>query len=372
MLPDAQSWYAVESVEEIPSPALLVYPLRVRENLRRMIAYAGGTQNLRPHVKTHKMPPLVRMKLEAGISKFKCSTLAEAEMVARAGGRDILLAFPQVGPNAARFAALVAAFPEVQFSTVGDDSGLVRLLSAAASKAGVRFEVLLDVDNGMHRSGIEPGPAAVELYRLIAGLPGLSPGGLHVYDGHLRDPDFETRAARVREAFVPVDALKQQLLGLGLPVPRIVAGGSGSFAIHAQRKDIECSPGTGVFWDLNYRARFPECDFLYAALLLGRVISKPGDNRLCLDLGYKAVSPDNPNPRLCLLEIPGAEVINHSEEHLAVQTPEASRYSVGDPVFAVPYHVCPTVNLYKEAVVIENRRAVDRWPVVARDRRLTY
>ncbi|HEX3659515.1 MAG TPA: D-TA family PLP-dependent enzyme [Pirellulales bacterium] len=372
MLTDTEPWYAVDNIGEIASPALLVYPERVRENLRRMLDYAGGPKNLRPHVKTHKMPQLVRMKLELDIDKFKCSTLAEAEMIARSDGRDILLAFPQVGPNAARFAALAAAFPEVRFSTVADDAGLVRLLSEAASRAGTRFSVLLDIDNGMHRSGIEPGPAAVELYRLIAQLPGLVPGGLHVYDGHLRDLDFEARAKRVRDSFVPVDALKAELLKAGMSVPRIVAGGSGSFAVHAQRPDVECSPGTGVFWDLNYRAKFPELDFLYAALLLGRVVSKPGENRLCLDLGYKAVSPDNPQPRLALLEMRSVEVVNHSEEHLAVETPDAAKFSVGDPVFAVPYHVCPTVNLYREAVVIEHGHAAGRWPVLARDRQLTY
>jgi D-serine deaminase-like pyridoxal phosphate-dependent protein len=369
---DAEAWYTVDNLDEIPSPALLVFADRVRENLRRMLDYAGGPQRLRPHVKTHKMPALVRMKLEAGIDKFKCSTIAEAEMVALAGGRDILLAFPQVGPNADRFAALVAAFPDVRFSTVADDAGLVRSLSAAAERAGVQFDVLLDIDNGMHRSGIAPGPAAVELYRLISQLPALAPGGLHVYDGHLRDPDIEVRARHVREAFAPVDALRSELLAAGLKVPRVVAGGSGSFAIHAQRPDVECSPGTGVFWDLNYRAKFPELDFLYAALLLGRVVSKPGDNRLCLDLGYKAVSPDNPHPRLALLAMRNVEVLNHSEEHLAVATPDAAKFSVGDPVLAVPYHVCPTVNLYREAVVIEHGHATDRWPVLARDRRLTY
>ena len=154
-----------------------------------------------------------------------------------------------------------------------------------------------------------------------------------------------------------MDALREELTSAGLNVPRIVAGGSGSFAVHAQRPDIECSPGTGVFWDLNYRARFSELDFLYAALLLGRVVSKPGGNRLCVDLGYKAVSPDNPHPRLALLEMRNVEVFNHSEEHLTVETPDASRFAVGDPVLAVPYHVCPTVNLYREAVVIEGGRA---------------
>lgn len=365
-------WYTVANVAEIPSPALLVYPDRVRENIGRMIARAGSVSRLRPHVKTHKMVEVVRLKLEAGITKFKCSTIAEAEMTARAGGTDVLLAFPQVGPNAARLARLVAGFPGVRFSSVADDAGLVELLSRTFFSAGLKLELLLDIDNGMHRSGIEPGPAAIELYRRIFHSPGLVPGGLHVYDGHVRDRELAAREVNVRKAFEPVDALAAELRRLGLPVPRIVAGGSPSFPVHAQREDLETSPGTGVFWDVNYGTKFPDLDFQPAALLLGRVISKPGPHRLCLDLGYKAVSPDNPYPRVELLGLADVALVNHSEEHLAIETPTAAGLAVGDPVWGVPYHVCPTVALHREAVVVENHRAVGRWQVLARDRMLNF
>jgi D-serine deaminase-like pyridoxal phosphate-dependent protein len=318
------------------------------------------------------MAEIVRLMLAAGIDKFKCSTLAEAEMLARAGAPDILLAFPQVGPNTDRLARLAAAFPGTRWSTVADEASLIHSLSGACAGTGARLQVLLDIDNGMHRSGIEPGPAAVELYRQIARLPGLEPGGLHVYDGHLRDLDLAVRTENVRRAFAPVDALRMQLLASGCAVPRIVAGGSGSFPIHAQRPDLECSPGTCVFWDINYRTKFPELDFLFAALVLARVVSKPGPNRLCVDLGYKAVSPDNPHPRVQFLNLSDAKVVNHSEEHLALETDEASRFAVGDPLYGVPYHVCPTVALYQEAVTVQAGLAGERWPVVARDRRLTY
>ncbi len=371
-LAESNPWYVVHNVDQVPSPALLVYPNRVVENISRMIRYAGGPERLRTHVKTHKMAEIVRLQLAAGIDKFKCSTLAEAEMLASAGAPDILLAFPQVGPNADRLARLAAAFPSVRWSTVADDLSLIRSLSKACTSTGARLQVLLDIDNGMHRSGIEPGTEALELYRQIAGLPGLEPGGLHVYDGHIRDLDLAVRTENVRLAFVPVDSLREQLLAEGCAVPRVVAGGSGSFPIHAQRSDLECSPGTCVFWDLNYRAKFPELDFMFAALVLARVVSKPGPNRLCVDLGYKAVSPDNPHPRVEFVNLPGAKVLNHSEEHLALETDQASRFAIGDPLYGVPYHVCPTVALYQEAVVVEAGLAGERWPVVARARRLTF
>jgi D-serine deaminase-like pyridoxal phosphate-dependent protein len=374
-MPDSKAdrpWYLVTNVDEIASPALLVYPERVRENIRRMIVRAGSADRVRPHVKTHKMSELVRMKLEAGLTKFKCSTIAEAEMTALAGATDVMLAYPQVGPNAARLARLVAAFPTVQFSTIVDDRGLIDHLSAEFTAAGQTIEVLLDLDNGMHRSGIAPGPAAHELYARIARSPGLKPGGLHLYDGQVRDRELVARAAGVRTAFESVEAFWKQLLAAGLPVPRVVAGGSASFPVHAERADIECSPGTCVFWDINYSAKFPELEFEYAALVLGRVVSKPGDNRLCLDLGYKAVSPDNPQLRVVLFGLEDAEVLGHYEEHLMLGTPRAAQYAVGDAVYGVPYHICPTVALHREALVVENGRVTGCWAVVARDRKLTY
>jgi D-serine deaminase-like pyridoxal phosphate-dependent protein len=369
---ESKPWYLVANVDQVASPALLVYPDRVVENIDRMLRYAGGPARLRPHVKTHKMAEIARLQMAAGIDKFKCSTLAEAEMLARAGAQDILLAFPQVGPNAGRFARLMAAFPSIRWSTVADDAGLLKSVSTALANTAVRLQVLLDIDNGMHRSGIEPGPAAVELYRQIANLPGLEQGGLHVYDGHIRDLNLAVRTENIRRAFAPVEALREQLLAQGCSVPRVVAGGSGSFPIHAKRADLECSPGTGVFWDINYRTKFPESDFLFAALVVARVVSKPGPNRLCVDLGYKSVSPDNPYPRVEFLNLSAAKVLNHSEEHLTLETDEADRFAVGDPLYGVPYHVCPTVALYQEAVVVSAGVAGERWPIVARARRLTY
>ena len=363
-------WYRVEEAQQIPSPALVVYRDRVEENLRRMIAMAGGTERLRPHVKTHKMAEVIQMQLAAGISKFKCATIAEAEMLARAGARDVLLAYPIVGPNVERLAKLVDALPNTRFSAMADDADALRALSRTFAQAARPIEVLLDIDNGMHRSGIAPA-AAAELYRLLGDLPGIRPGGLHVYDGHVRDADLAERVAHGQRDFVPVDDLWRSLTAAGLPVPRVVAGGTPTFPVHAQRTDVECSPGTCVFWDIGYATKFPDLDFLHAALLLTRVVSKPTTDRLCLDLGYKAVSPDNPQPRVSLLDVPDAVPVVHSEEHLTIETPRAGDFKAGDCLYGVPYHVCPTVALHREAIVVEGGRVVGRWQVAARDRMLT-
>jgi D-serine deaminase-like pyridoxal phosphate-dependent protein len=312
----ADTWYGIGNADEIPTPALAVYPPRVEENLRRMIAMAGGVQRLRPHVKTHKMAEVVRMQMAAGISKFKCATIAEAEMVAGAGAADVLVAYPQIGPNVVRLLRLVETFPATRFTTIADDPGAIRALASVFVSAGRSIELLLDIDNGQHRSGVAPGPEAAERYRLFARLNGVRPGGLHVYDGHIRDATLSERTAHVAADFAPIDALRSELELAGLPVPRVVAGGTPTFPVHARRDDLEYSPGTCVFWDYGYSSKFADLDFLHAALLVTRVISKPSGNRLCLDLGYKAVAPDNPSPRVQLLDPADAVAVVHNEEHL--------------------------------------------------------
>ena len=186
---DSSGWFQVQGEELIDSPALLVHEERMEENLRRMIAQAGDVGRLRPHIKTHKLPQVLRRHLAHGIRKFKAATIAEAEMCAMAGAPDVLLAYPPVGPRADRLADLAREHPATRFSVVVDDPGVARALSSVAVSRGLELEVLVDIDCGQHRTGIAPGEGAVALYRLLASLPGLRPGGLHVYDGHLHDRD---------------------------------------------------------------------------------------------------------------------------------------------------------------------------------------
>lgn len=364
-------WFAVANAEEVPSPALLLYPDRIRENIGRMIRVAGGVQRLRPHVKTHKLAEVVQMQLEAGITKFKCATIAEAEMAAGAGAKDVLIAYPIVGPNVSRLLALAKAFPATAFSCVADDAKGVQELSKTFSDSGRELEVLLDVDCGQHRTGLEPGAQALQLYRRIATAPALRAGGLHVYDGHIHESKLVEREAHCATAFAPVNQFHRELLAAGLPVPRVVAGGTPTFPIHARNASFECSPGTCVLWDFGYANLFADLDFLVAAVVLTRVVSKPGSNRLCLDLGHKAVAAENPPPRAEFFNLPDATAIAHNEEHLVIESAEAGRFAVGDCLFGVPRHICPTVALYSEATVISEGRATERWRITARERRLT-
>lgn len=388
-------WYQIANADEVDSPALLVYPDRAEENVRRMIKIVGDVRRLRPHMKTHKLPELIRLQLAQGITKYKCATIAEAEMTAACGGAEVLLAHQPIGPKVRRFVELVRKFPRTKFSTIADEASVIRELSAACVPAQVTVEVLLDVDCGMHRTGIEPGPRAVELYRLLTRLhepspraspphpalspgggegkarAGIMPGGLHAYDGHIREPDPAKRAEICEAALAAVRTLREDLLQAGLPVPRLVAGGTPTFPIHARHTDVECSPGTCVFWDAGYGAKCPDMDFLNAALVLTRVVSKPGGNRLCLDLGHKSIASENPHPRVDFLNLPDAKAVSHSEEHLVVETERAREMELGACLYGVPWHVCPTVALHAEAVVVREGRAQQRWEVVGRNRRLT-
>jgi D-serine deaminase-like pyridoxal phosphate-dependent protein len=365
----AGSWYEFSNVVEVDSPALLIFPDRVEENIRRMIAIAGGPQRLYPHVKTHKLAELVRLQMALGIKKFKCATIAEAEMTAGCGAAEVLLAYQPVGPKVGRLIQLIKKFPPTNFATIADDETALRALSTAAMASGTSIKVLLDIDCGMHRCGIPAGPKAVALYRLLAALPGLEPGGLHIYDGHIDDDDIAVRTKKCDEAFAPVTALQRELADL--PVPRILAGGTPTFPIHARRSGVECSPGTCVLWDFGYGNSCKDLGFLHAALVLTRVVSKPGPNRLCLDLGHKAIAAEKPHPRVHFLNLPEAQAVTHSEEHLVIEAPRAHEFAVGDVLYGVPRHVCPTVALHAEAVIIKNGIASGRWKITARDRMLS-
>jgi D-threonine aldolase len=364
-------WPALLNEAEIPSPALLIELAAVDENLRRMVAIAGGPERLRPHVKTHKLPQLVVRQLQLGITRFKASTIAEAEMTAAAGAHEVLLAMPLVGPAITRFLALQRLFPATQFTVVADDPAAVTAMAAAAQAAGQTIEVLVDLDVGQHRTGIALGPRAAELYGQIATTPGLRHGGLHAYDGHLHQPELAARTAAAKAVADAVLLVKQLYDTAGLPLPRVVMGGTPTFPYYATLPDVECSPGTCVLWDAGYAVRFPDLQFLNAAALLTRVVSKPGIDLLCLDLGHKAVASEMSQPRVVFPELPDAEFVAHNEEHLVLRTPRASHFPLGTALYGYPWHICPTVALHDRVYVVEDRRVTAEWTVVARARKLS-
>lgn len=364
----------IEDTSQIISPAVILYREALEANLDAMVAIAGRAERLRPHCKTHKMPQVTKLELARGITRHKCATFAEAEMLALAGVSDIFLSYNLVGPNIPRAVAYRKRFPQVSFQVQADHPKPIAELGRAMSEAGQTIDVLLDLDVGQHRTGVAPGPQAKELYQTIAGTPGLRAGGFHVYDGHQHQRSRDERRAAVSAEWERVIALRDDLVRQGLAVPRIVCGGTGSFPIYAEKKDptIELSPGTCVFNDVGYTEEFPDLKFSQATYLLTRVISRPTSDRITLDLGYKAVASDPPvGKRLTLPALPDAEQVLQNEEHLVVRTARAAEFQPGDELFAIPRHICPTIALHKQVYVVSQGKVVDRWDVVARDRWLT-
>lgn len=365
------AWYRISNENSIPSPALIVYPERIRENIRRTIDIAGNASRLWTHVKTHKMSEVVKLQTAAGIRKFKCATIAEAEMVASCGAESLILAMQPVGPGIKRFVDLSIRYPEVRIGCIADDEGTVRQIGETAVAAGTVADIWLDVNTGMNRTGIAPGEKAEALYRLMSRLPGLRAAGLHVYDGHLHDKAIEERTLKCNAAFAGARELADRLVAEGLQVPAIVAGGTPTFPVHAVRRNTDCSPGTLILWDYKSSSSFPDMDFLHAAVLLCRVVSRPARGLLCIDLGHKAVASEMPHPRIRIFGIDSYSVENHSEEHMVIRTDKAQAFRTGDVLYCIPYHICPTSDRYDTVVVAENGMATGEWKVDAHARKIT-
>ena len=361
---------AIEGVDALLSPSLVIDRGIVRRNLDAMIALAGGADRLRPHAKTHKMAAVIRLAGSLGIRKHKCATLSEAEMIAAAGGADVLIAYPLVGPNLERLAELVDLYPGTTFRALIDDFEVAKGLSETLTfLPRPPLPVLIDLDVGMGRTGV-PTAEAFDLWDRVGALPGLVLDGLHAYDGHIREPDPEARRRITAEGLDAVLRLRDWLKARGRPAGRLVLGGTPTFPFHAglDEPGVECSPGTCVLHDAGYATSFPDLPFSPAAALLTRVVSRPRPGRLCLDLGHKAVAADPPGARLALLGVPDATLGPQSEEHLILETPHAADFPPGTPLFAIPTHICPTCALHRDAYVIEDGRLVESWEVTARDR----
>lgn len=371
--------YRIDDVSHLLSPGLVVYRDLVLQNIRRMIEMAGGVARLRPHCKTHKMAEVTKLELELGITKHKAATIAEAEMLAAAGAPDVMISYPIVGPNIGRVAELIRRFPDTRFSVVADHAKPLKALSDSVSAAGLRVGVFLEVNPGRDRTGIPLGTEAKALYASICQSPGVTPAGLHVYDGHIVEPAFDARDSVIRKHWDNVLAFRASLKAEGYPVPAIVCGGSPQFGVYThiegtgvEGTSIELSPGTCVLHDAGYD-KYPEMQcFTPAALVLTRVISRPTANRVTFDVGNKAIASDPPmGNRLVLPDIPDAVQVLHNEEHLVVETADASKWTPGDWTLAIPKHICPTSAVHRFAYVIADGKLLGEWEVTARDRRLT-
>jgi D-serine deaminase-like pyridoxal phosphate-dependent protein len=371
MVPENQ-WYRIDNEDEVFSPSLLVYPERIESNISKMIMMAGDVHRLRPHVKTHKMPEIVKLQMKRGINKFKCATISEAEMVAGCGAADILLAMQPVGPGIERFFRLKQAFLNVNFSCIADCEPVIRQLSESACRYNSPLNIWIDINAGMNRTGILPGEEAIRIFKLTDGLPMLRAEGLHVYDGHIHEKIFSRRKDICYDAWAPVQKMIADLKKSGFDDVRVVAGGTPTFPVHAAGSDSELSPGTLLLWDFGYSSSFSDMNFLHAAILFTRVVSKPAGDILCLDLGHKSVASEMPQPRIMIPGLNDFSIIGHNEEHMVIRTSQAENFQTGDVIYAVPWHICPTVDRYDSAYVVTDSKVSGKWNIEARRRQITF
>lgn len=367
-----KDWYTINNIECLDTPALVIYPERVQKNIRLLTDMIDDIPRLRPHVKTHKNPGITRLMMEAGITKFKCATIAEAEMLGICKAPDVLMAYQPNGPKLDRFIKLIQAYPETNYSCLVDNQFIAKIISATALDKGIKIPVYIDLNVGMNRTGITPGEKALDLYQYCSQLSGIKLMGLHAYDGHIHDADINVRIEKSGLVLHQIEALQQSIRDKNLPGPIIIAGGSPTFPFYSKKKNIECSPGTFVYWDRGYSQAFTEQHFLPAVMVIARVVSLPDDTRICLDVGYKAVSAENElNKRIFFLNAPNLILTGQSEEHLVADAGKGHQYQIGDVFYGIPWHVCPTVALYERAYTVEDNTITGEWKNIARDRMIS-
>ena len=355
--------YRVDNADNIITPALVYYPDIIEKNTTRIIEIAGSTERLWPHVKTYKSADMVSYLVSMGIHRFKCATIAECEMVAMAGGTDIVLAYPLVGPNISRFVTLTNKYPECKFYAIGDDYNQVKLLSDAAKRSGVVVDFLIDINLGMNRTGIKPEDAP-DFKEKVEKLAGIRFVGLHCYDGN-HTSDFSKRMGEAQKMQIAVDKAKAET-GCSL----VIIGGTPTFPCFARLTDYYLSPGTCFINDYGYRTNFPDLDFTPASSLLSRVVSHPENDTFTIDLGYKAIASDPEGLRGKIVGI-DATPLFQSEEHWTFRMNEGKRPEIGEVVYVIPTHICPTTALYPEILIARNGMISNSWPVTARNRKIT-
>ena len=267
--------YCVLNPDDLETPAMVLFEQVLEHNIGAVCDLVGGGRNLFAHVKTHKCGAVVRRQIEHGIEAFKCATLKELEMVLEAGAAAAILAFPQVQKRKVeRFCDLASKYSDASVMATVSSRKHLELLAEAAERRQQTLPVMLDLDAGMHRTGIGFGPEAMRLYREIHTHPFLETAGLHFYDGHENYSDSDERAARAQRHIEALREYQREIESAGMKVPRIVAGGSWSFPWYARADGIFGSPGSFIYWDAGYRSAMPDLPFRWAAMVLTLVVDR--------------------------------------------------------------------------------------------------
>jgi D-serine deaminase-like pyridoxal phosphate-dependent protein len=362
-------WCDPARASDLPTPAVLVDLDMVERNVAAMAerARAAGVK-LRPHAKTHKVPEIARLQSAAGAAGISVAKTSEAEVFADAGLDDLFVAFPVVGADKAR--RLLALADRVRLAVGVDSVEGARTLAAPFHAAGRTLDVMLKVDVGLHRVGVEP-DAAPECARRLADLPGLRLRGVFTHAGHAYSGETPAAVADVGRAEGEIlagvgDALTRDGLG-----PMEVSVGSTPTARHAMPVAgvTECRPGNYVYHDAS-QVSLGTCGLGDCALtVLATVVSVPAPGRAVLDAGSKTLSSDPLRPRTGGFGwVLGGEsrLSRLSEEHGVVDVAPGEAFRVGQRVRVLPNHACVVSNLHDFVVAVRGERVEARLRVAAR------
>src|SRR5712691_2418306 len=351
--------YRVSAVEEVLTPALVLYPEIVASNVERTLELLGGDANRwRVHIKTAKLGYTLRILIERGVRNFKCATTLELLVACRTGAGDVLFAYPSIGANARRVREIAEQFPEVRISVLAENEEQVR------QWRGSRVGVFLDINPGMNRTGIEQshGGEVVALARAI-GADGLEFRGLHYYDGQYGGLEERERTEAAHDGYHHLLKVVGEVERSGMSVPEVITAGTPTFPCSLSYAGFRngafihrISPGTIVYCDATSLAQLPE-EYGYrpAVLVLTRVVSRPRAGIVTCDAGHKAVSADAGVPPCVVVGHPELTPLSPSEEHLPMAVEGgAAAPRVGEALYLLPRHVCPTVNNFDCALLVRD------------------
>ena len=349
-------------LDELPTPCLLVDAAAAGRNIRRCAEFfTGQPVRLRPHFKAHKCTALMRRQVSAGgCAGVTCQTSWEALLLARSGFPDILITNQIVDPSALEEVAAAARIAQV--SVVIDDPAHVALLAGLAARQQVRLGVLIELDVGSGRCGLEFGsPELIPLAAAVSREPGLTLLGLQAYEGHAvqRSPRA-VRVTLVRQAAAQVRAERERLAAAGFSCPVASGGGTGTWDLAAQAGALtEIQAGSYVLMDARYGSL--DLPFEPALYSVATVISSRGPAAV-LNVGLKELTAEYGMPAI---QLPGARVASLSDEHATVSLAPGTSLPVGHRVLLIPAHVDPAVNLYDCLFAWEDG-ALAEWPVEGR------
>ena len=361
--------------DEIPTPALLLDMDRFERNLERMAKHvrAAGKQ-LRPHAKTHRCPEIAHKQVAAGALGVACAKLGEAEVMARFGIRGLLITTEVVSPSAIRrLMRLVAEAPETM--VVVDNAENVDALARAAVEDRVTLNVMIDVDVGNRRTGVQPGEAALALGRHVVHRGALRLRGLQGYAGHCAHVmGWAQRREASRAAMAPLMDARARFEAEGLPVEIVAGGSTGTHDIDVELAGLtELQSGSYCVMDLDYRriggrAGDALTEFEMALTVATTVVSVPTADRAMVDGGLKAFSTDKPFPPEAV-ECPGVTYGFAGDEHGRLTVTDPSRAPrLGERIEFFPPHCDPTINLYDRIYAMRGDKVEAVWDIAARGR----